>query len=159
MEDKLGAVGAAGIGPCAGLPAGRMDSIREVLDRVGDKWSLLVISVLENGPRRYGDLHYAVTGISQRMLTLTLRQLTQDGLVSRTSYPEVPPRVEYALTPLGQGLYEIVSALIEWTIAHHDEIQRNRSRDAESAATAREFSTAGIPDVAALSRPEFDTRS
>lgn len=134
MDDKHWGVGADGIGPCAGVPAGRMQSIREVLDRVGDKWSLLVISVLENGPRRYSDLQYAVTGISQRMLTLTLRQLAQDGLVSRTSHPEVPPRVEYTLTPLGQGLLEIVSALIGWTIEHHDEIQQNRIREAEPAA-------------------------
>ncbi|MCU1641188.1 MAG: ytcD 3 [Nocardia sp.] len=119
---------AAVIGPCAGLPPERIVSIRQVLDRIGDKWSLLVIAVLEEGPLRYTDLHRAVTGISQRMLTLTLRQLTQDGLVARTSYPEVPPRVEYTLTPLGRGLLEIVTALIDWTSEHHDEIHRNRTR-------------------------------
>ncbi|MEV0251609.1 helix-turn-helix domain-containing protein [Nocardia sp. NPDC050712] len=105
-----------------------MDSIRRVLGRVGDKWSLLVIAVLENGPLRYGDLHYGVAGISQRMLTLTLRQLHEDGLVSRTSYPEVPPRVEYALTPLGAGLLEIVTALVGWASEHHEEMDRNREQ-------------------------------
>ncbi|MFQ6394547.1 winged helix-turn-helix transcriptional regulator [Nocardia sp. KC 131] len=114
-----------------------MGSIRQVLDRVGDKWSLLVIAVLESGPLRYTDLQRAVTGISQRMLTLTLRQLGQDGLVSRTSYPEVPPRVEYALTPMGRGLLEIVTALIEWASEHHDEIHLNRTRVTEPSTSAR----------------------
>ena len=118
----------ASIGPCAGMTAEHVASVRQVLDRVGDKWSLLVIAVLEAGPLRYTDLQRSVTGISQRMLTLTLRQLHQDGLVTRTSYPEVPPRVEYALTPLGRGLLEIVTALIDWASHNHDEIHRNRLR-------------------------------
>jgi DNA-binding HxlR family transcriptional regulator len=116
------------IGPCAGIPAERLESIHRVLGRVGDKWSLLVIAVLENGPLRYRDLHQGVGGISQRMLTLTLHQLHRDGLVSRTSYPEVPPRVEYALTPLGLGLLEIVAALVDWASEHHEEIDRNRAK-------------------------------
>ncbi|WP_232542299.1 winged helix-turn-helix transcriptional regulator [Nocardia bovistercoris] len=106
----------------------RVESIRQILDRVGDKWSLLVIAVLEDGPLRYTDLQTAVSGISQRMLTLTLRQLGQDGLVSRTSYPEVPPRVEYELTPLGRGLIQVVTSLIAWVSEHHDEIHHNRVR-------------------------------
>jgi DNA-binding HxlR family transcriptional regulator len=137
MQHKPGSETTAEIGPCAGIPTERMGSIRQVLDRVGDKWSLLVIAVLENGPLRYTDLQRAVTGISQRMLTLTLRQLGQDGLVSRTSYPEVPPRVEYALTPMGRGLLEIVTALIEWASEHHDEIHQNRTRVAEPSTSAR----------------------
>lgn len=116
------------IGPCAGMTTERVESIRQILDRVGDKWSLLVIAVLEDGPLRYTDLQRAVTGISQRMLTLTLRQLGQDGLLTRTSYPEVPPRVEYELTPLGRGLIEVVTSLISWVSDHHDEIHRNRMR-------------------------------
>ncbi|MET9487775.1 helix-turn-helix domain-containing protein [Nocardia sp. NPDC006630] len=135
MKVKPGSESAAVIGPCAGLSAERLVSIRQVLDRVGDKWSLLVIAVLEEGPLRYTDLHHAVTGISQRMLTLTLRQLTQDGLMTRTSHPEVPPRVEYELTPLGRGLLDIVTALIEWTSDHHDEIHRNRTRVGETSST------------------------
>ncbi|PXX58709.1 HxlR family transcriptional regulator [Nocardia tenerifensis] len=128
MQDKPDSLRIAEIGPCAGLRADQVGSIRQVLDRVGDKWSLLVIAVLENGPLRYTDLQHATTGISQRMLTLTLGQLRQDGLLTRTSYPEVPPRVEYALTPLGRGLLDIVTGLIEWTTEHHEEIARNRAR-------------------------------
>ncbi|MFF8374777.1 winged helix-turn-helix transcriptional regulator [Streptomyces sp. NPDC015661] len=123
-------VGAAAIGPCAAIPAEHMAFIREVLDRVGDKWSLLLIAVLESGPLRYTDLQRQVPGISQRMLTLTLRQLQQDGLISRTAYAEVPPRVEYALTPLGRGLHEIVTSLVGWAAAHHDEIREHRARAA-----------------------------
>ncbi|MEV6773419.1 helix-turn-helix domain-containing protein [Nocardia sp. NPDC051030] len=104
-----------------------MDFIRTVLDRVGDKWSLLVIATLDAGPLRYTDVHYRVPGISQRMLTLTLRQLQQDGLITRTAYAEVPPRVEYTLTPLGRGLHEIVASLIGWATAHHDEIRDHRA--------------------------------
>ncbi|WP_223273247.1 winged helix-turn-helix transcriptional regulator [Nocardia cerradoensis] len=107
-----------------------MDFIRQVLDRVGDKWSLLVIAVLDTGPLRYTDLQRQVPGISQRMLTLTLRQLQQDGLISRTAYAEVPPRVEYALTSLGRGLHEIVSSLIGWAAEHHDEIRAHHARTA-----------------------------
>ncbi|MFJ4654057.1 winged helix-turn-helix transcriptional regulator [Nocardia sp. NPDC088792] len=104
--------------------------IRQVLDRVGDKWSLLVIAVLESGPLRYTDLQREIPGISQRMLTLTLRQLQQDGLLTRTAYAEVPPRVEYSLTPLGRGLHEIVTSLIGWATEHHNEIRENRARAA-----------------------------
>ncbi|WP_233225296.1 MULTISPECIES: helix-turn-helix domain-containing protein [Nocardia] len=105
-----------------------MDFIRQVLDRVGDKWSLLVIAVLDAGPLRYKDLQHQVPGISQRMLTLTLRQLQQDGLIARTAYAEVPPRVEYALTSLGRGLHEIVTSLIGWAADHHDEIRDHRAK-------------------------------
>jgi DNA-binding HxlR family transcriptional regulator len=119
--------GAAALGPCAGIPAEHMDFIRQVLDRVGDKWSLLVIAVVEAGPLRYTDLQRQVPGISQRMLSLTLRQLQQDGLITRTAYAEVPPRVEYALTPLGRGLHQIVTPLIGWATEHHDEIRAHRA--------------------------------
>ncbi|WP_458248433.1 winged helix-turn-helix transcriptional regulator [Streptomyces sp. MAI_2237] len=123
-----GVIGAAAIGPCAAIPAEHMTFIREVLDRVGDKWSLLLIAVLKSGPLRYTDLQRQVPGISQRMLTLTLRQLQQDGLISRTAYAEVPPRVEYTLTPLGRGLHDIATSLVGWAAAHHDEIRENRAR-------------------------------
>ncbi|MYS92293.1 transcriptional regulator [Streptomyces sp. SID5464] len=115
-------------GPCARIPAGQSGFIREILDRVGDKWTLLVIATLQRGVRRYSDLQNTVPGISQRMLTLTLRQLVQDGLVTRTAYAEVPPRVEYALTPLGISLLDIVGSLIDWASAHHDEIREHRTR-------------------------------
>jgi DNA-binding HxlR family transcriptional regulator len=126
--------GAAAVGPCARIPAEHMEFIRQVLDRVGDKWSLLLIAVLEAGPLRYTDLQRQVPGISQRMLTLTLRQLHEDGLITRTAYAEVPPRVEYSLTPLGRGLHEIVTSLIGWATDHHDEIRAHRARAAAPAA-------------------------
>jgi len=88
--------------------------VREVLDRVGDKWSVLVISLLGERGRRFSELQRAIDGISQRMLTLTLRQLERDGLVSRTVHATVPPRVDYALTPLGASVLEPVAALTGW---------------------------------------------
>jgi DNA-binding HxlR family transcriptional regulator len=128
MATSGGPEPAAAAGPCAAIPAEHMRFIRETLDRVGDKWSLLIIAVLESGPLRYTDLQRQVPGISQRMLSLTLRQLQQDGLITRTAYAEVPPRVEYALAPLGRGLHEIVTRLIGWAAEHHDEIRANRER-------------------------------
>jgi DNA-binding HxlR family transcriptional regulator len=105
------------------------------VDRAGDKWTVLVIGTLEHGPLRYTDLQNAVTGISQRMLTHTLRQLQRDGLVTRTAYPEVPPRVEYALTDLGTTLLDAVTALVDWAGTHHDGITANRARyDSEATA-------------------------
>jgi DNA-binding HxlR family transcriptional regulator len=100
--------------------------VREVLDRVGDKWSLLIIGTLQRGPRRFGELHQAVEGISQRMLTLNLRHLERDGLVTRSVYAEVPPRVEYELTRLGETLLEPVLALATWVSENHAEIEANR---------------------------------
>lgn len=102
-------------------------AVREVLDRVGDKWSLLVIGTLRNGPVRFGGLEDAVAGISQRMLTRTLKHLVEDGLVSRTAYAEVPPRVEYELTELGRTLVPLVMALAKWAMAHREEINANRT--------------------------------
>lgn len=115
-------------GPCARWPAENREIIRQILDRAGDKWSTLVIAALDDGPLRYTDLLRSIPGISQRMLTLTLRQLHRDGLITRTAYAEVPPRVEYALTPLGLTLHDIVVSLINWAGIHHDEIRENRAR-------------------------------
>ena len=101
----------------------------EMLARVGDKWSVTVIHVLgSEGTLRFGELQRRVPRISQRMLTVTLRGLERDGLVCRTMYPEVPPRVEYALTPLGATLREIVRALIDWSGAHLLEVDAARAR-------------------------------
>ena len=112
---------------CAGsAEVGR--AVREVLDRVGDKWSMLVVGMLHERPLRFSELQRRVVGISQRMLTLTLRQLERDGLVTRTVHPEVPPRVEYALTELGRTLIEPVSVLAAWAMHHHADIRRNRMR-------------------------------
>jgi len=101
----------------------------EVLARVGDKWSVYVIHVLgEAGTLRFGELRRRVEGISQRMLTVTLRSLERDGLVSRAMFPEVPPRVEYALTPLALTLRGIVGQLVQWSQAHLAEIDAARAR-------------------------------
>jgi DNA-binding HxlR family transcriptional regulator len=89
-------------------------STREILDRIGDKWSLYLIITLANGVRRFNELRRGIDGISQRMLTLTLRGLERDGLVTRTMYPTIPPRVDYELTELGRTLLEPVMALVSW---------------------------------------------
>ncbi|ADG90240.1 hypothetical protein TBS_17190 [Thermobispora bispora] len=102
--------------------------VREVLDRVADKWSVLVIVLLGRRPHRFGELHRGIEGISQRMLTLTLRQLERDGLVRRTVHASVPPRVDYELTPLGRTLLAPLTALNEWAIAHRDDIRAARAR-------------------------------
>ncbi len=102
---------------------------REMLVRVGDKWSVNVIYVLgAEGTLRFGELRRRIEGISQRMLTVTLRGLERDGLVRRTMYPEVPPRVEYTLTALGATLRKLVRGLIEWSGAHLPEVDAARAR-------------------------------
>jgi len=101
--------------------------VREVLTRVGDKWSVLVIVLLGDGTRRFSDLKRTITGISQRMLTHTLRGLERDGLIVRTVIPTVPPRVEYALSPLGRTLLKTVSDLADWARGNRDAIERARA--------------------------------
>jgi DNA-binding HxlR family transcriptional regulator len=96
--------------------------IRDLLDRLADKWSLLVVELLGRDTRRFSELRRQIDGISQRMLTLTLRHLERDGLVIRTVYPVVPPRVEYRLTPLGTGLLEAIGPLVAWTRVHRADI-------------------------------------
>jgi DNA-binding HxlR family transcriptional regulator len=102
--------------------------VREVLNRVGDKWSVAIVGLLNDGPKRFGELKRAIEGISQRMLTLTLRGLERDGLVSRTQFPTIPPRVDYALTPLGETLLDPVNALAAWSEKHRYDIQGARDR-------------------------------
>ncbi|MFI8002901.1 winged helix-turn-helix transcriptional regulator [Streptomyces sp. NPDC086010] len=102
-------------------------TIRAVLDRICDKWTLLVVATLDEGRLRFTELHTRIPGVSQRMLTLTLRNLERDGLVSRTAYAEVPPRVEYALTPLGKSLIAPALALAGWAAEHDAEIQASRA--------------------------------
>lgn len=89
-------------------------SVRSVLSRVGDKWSILVIMVLSDGAKRFSELQRSIEGISQRMLTLTLRGLERDGFVTRKVFPTIPPKVEYALTPIGESLREPINALGGW---------------------------------------------
>lgn len=107
---------------------------REVLDRVGDKWSVLVIVLLGQRTHRFNELHRAIEGISQRMLTLTVRALERDGLVNRTIYPTVPPRVDYELTELGRTLLVPLEALSTWADAHRDDIRAARERHDAKAA-------------------------
>ncbi|HKX41105.1 MAG TPA: helix-turn-helix domain-containing protein [Burkholderiaceae bacterium] len=101
--------------------------VSEVLSRIGDKWTVLVVMMLRPGPRRFSELKREINGISQRMLTLTLRGLERDGMVTRTVYPSVPPRVDYELTAMGHSLREPVEALGAWAFAHLDAIDSARS--------------------------------
>ncbi|MFF8188818.1 MULTISPECIES: winged helix-turn-helix transcriptional regulator [Microbacterium] len=102
-------------------------AIRDLMDRVGDKWSLLIISTLRAGTLRFSELQRHIPGVSQRMLTLTLKHLARDGLVSRTVHPEVPPRVEYSLTPTGRTLIDPAEALAAWAVAHLPAIKAARA--------------------------------
>ena len=101
--------------------------MRQILDRIADKWSLLVIALLEERSLRFTELRRQIDGISQRMLTVTLRHLERDGLVRRTVHPVVPPRVDYALTPLGATLHETIQSLVRWTEDHQHEIADARA--------------------------------
>jgi len=102
--------------------------IRETLSRVGDKWSLLIISILSDAPLRFNELRRRIDGISQRMLTRTLRELERDGLVTRTVTPTTPPSVEYALNDLGRSLMEPVKALIVWIMTNHPQISKSQQK-------------------------------
>ena len=110
-------------------------AVSEVLDRVGDKWSVLVVVMLGGGPKRFNELRRSIASISQRMLTLTLRGLERDGLVTRTMFPTIPPRVDYELTELGRSLLGPVDALGAWARQNRARIQQARQRF--DAATGR----------------------
>ncbi|MFD1252076.1 MULTISPECIES: helix-turn-helix domain-containing protein [Devosia] len=98
-------------------------AMSDVLNRIGDKWSVMVVGMLgRNGTLRFNELKRMINGVSQRMLTLTLRNLERDGLVNRVIYPEVPPRVEYSLTELGKTLQQPISALWDWSAENHTAI-------------------------------------
>jgi DNA-binding HxlR family transcriptional regulator len=110
-----------------------------VLDRLGDKWTVLVMVELAKGVRRFRELQRAIPGISQRMLTLTTRRLCRDGLVERTAYPTIPPQVEYRLTPVGQSLAETIERLAGWSREHKDAMTAARERwDAACSGEAGE---------------------
>ena len=100
---------------------------REVLQRVGDKWSVLAIDLLGQGTMRFGELHRAIDGITARMLTVTLRGLERDGIVTRTIHPVIPPRVDYALTPMGRTLLDTIGQLVTWADSHLEEIDAARA--------------------------------
>jgi DNA-binding HxlR family transcriptional regulator len=103
-------------------------AISAVLARIGDKWTVLVVNLLGSGPKRFSEIRREVGGISQRMLTLTLRALERDGLVTRTVHPTNPPRVDYALTPLGRSLLEPVRALGTWAVNNQKIMEDARQR-------------------------------
>ncbi len=112
----------------AGAASGPMTCrAREVLQRVGDKWSVLVIDLLGQGTKRFSELHRAIDGITARMLTVTLRGLERDGIVTRTIHPVIPPRVEYALTPMGRTLLDTIGQLVAWADSHLPEIEAARA--------------------------------
>jgi DNA-binding HxlR family transcriptional regulator len=108
--------------------------VGKVLAIVGDKWTVMIVRVLMERPRRFNDIKRTIGGISQQMLTRTLKALERDGMVTRTVHPTVPPQVEYALTELGQSLAVPVRALGAWAGDHLDEIETNRSRYDEDRA-------------------------
>ena len=101
-------------------------AISDVLARIGDKWTVMVVGLLADGPMRFNELRRTIGGISQRMLTLTLRGLERDGLVTRTVFPTIPPRVDYALTDRGQTLIEPLKLLFAWATEHNAAIERSR---------------------------------
>jgi len=103
-------------------------AVREVLNRIGDKWSVQIVALLGEGPMRFSDLRRSIEGISQRMLTLTLRGLERDGLITRTVFPEIPPRVEYELTRLGNTLLEPIQGLADWADNNRTSIQDARMK-------------------------------
>ena len=126
---------AAAGGPC--LQSAGCKNVAPVLNRVGDKWSRMIVMILSNGAQRFSELKRAIDGISQRMLTLSLRGLERDGLVTRTVTPSIPPRVDYELTELGHSLREPVKGLGEWAIAHIGCIRAAQERFDSAADAAR----------------------
>ena len=115
--------------PRSGAAAALTDAcpVRGVLDRIGDKWSVLIVLILAERPHRFGELRRAVADISQRMLTQTLRDLQRDGLITRHVFPTNPPSVEYRLSPLGTSLLAPLGALVQWADAHHAAIMAARA--------------------------------
>lgn len=107
---------------------------RQVLDRIGDRWSVLILVALSHGPMRYTELSRRIDGVSQKMLTQTLRGLERDGMVARTVHPVIPPRVDYELTDLGRTLRRPITALEAWAIDHMDDVVAARATYDASAA-------------------------
>lgn len=119
-------------------------AVNDVLSTIGDKWTVLIVVTLSKGPMRFNEIRRAVDGISQRMLTLTLRGLERDGLATRTVYPTVPPRVEYALTELGKTLIGPITAVASWAIEHREEVAVARANF--------DVAKAALPDASQLIR-------
>jgi DNA-binding HxlR family transcriptional regulator len=130
LTDESCLIAAAAVDPClAPVLAGAVPSCRarEVLQRVGDKWSVYVIDLLGQDTKRFTERHRSIDGITARMLTVTLRGLERDGIVTRTIHPVIPPRVEYALTPMGQTLLTTIGQLVVWADGHVSEIEAARA--------------------------------
>jgi DNA-binding HxlR family transcriptional regulator len=122
--------------PARGRPGAKQSfscPIRDVLDRVGDAWTVLVVMTLKKGPVRFNELRRQVNGVSQRMLTVTLRQLERDGLVSRCVIPSTPPQVEYSLTELGLSLHEALNPLAEWAARSQSAVRETRQKYDDAA--------------------------
>ncbi|GAA2793164.1 helix-turn-helix domain-containing protein [Nonomuraea dietziae] len=135
--------------------------VRQILDRVADKWSLLVIALLDRRSLRFTELRRLIDGVSQRMLTRTLRHLERDGLVSRTVHATVPPRVDYELTPLGATLHATIRELVTWTETHQNEIaaaphRLRRPRTGRAAGPPRRRRPSGPRSPATSWRPAAD---
>jgi len=110
------------------VPGGACSVVKELMTRVGDKWSVVTVAALKGGPMRFNAIRRTIDGISQRMLTLTLRSLERDGLVKRRVFPTVPPQVEYELTELGQTMLDPIVALASWAEDHYAAIDEARAR-------------------------------
>jgi DNA-binding HxlR family transcriptional regulator len=121
--------------------------VSRILARVGEKWSMLVVMLLRYGPRRFNDIKRNTGGISQQMLTRTLRALERDGMVTRTIFPTSPPQVEYRLTELGRSMSEPVLAFGQWVREHLAEVEEARRRFDERGGTAGDKSAEPLPPV------------
>jgi DNA-binding HxlR family transcriptional regulator len=127
-----------------GRDPGNCAAVNDILSRIGDKWTVLIVITLSKGPMRFSEIKRSVGDISQRMLTLTLRGLERDGFATRTVYPTVPPRVDYALTELGKTLIEPLHSIAGWAIEHRGEVADARANF--------DHARAAIPDTSRLIR-------
>ena len=128
LEERMASIHEPRMHAMCGHDPEEAELFRSVLSRIGDKWSVMLVGMLHDGPLRFTQLKQMTPGISARMLTHTLRQLERDGLVEREMFAEIPPRVEYRSTPLGKSLAIPVLAIAEWASAHQAEIYANRDR-------------------------------
>ncbi|MDR2999280.1 MAG: helix-turn-helix transcriptional regulator [Microbacterium sp.] len=133
IENRMATIHEPRMHQVCGHDPAEAEAFRSILSRIGDKWSLMLIGMLHEGPLRFTELKQMTPGISGRMLTHTLRQLERDGLVEREMFAEIPPRVEYSSTELGKSLAGPVLAIAEWASAHQAEISANRDRYDDAA--------------------------
>ncbi len=129
------------------------EQVRDVLETIADKWTLVVLDALDGETRRFADLQRAVGGISQKVLTQTLRNLERNGFVTRTVFPEVPPRVEYALTALGTSVCEAMCGLWQWTEEHHATVIEARARFDDARSAPASPGSTPVPEATPASPP------